>query len=288
MKKSLLFSLPLFITACNHGQQAPESTELNVCSFNIRYDNSNDGLNRWSNRKDAAAGMIRFYDLDVVGTQEVLHHQLQDLMTSLPAYASVGVGREDGLEKGEYSALLYKKDKFDLVSSGNFWLSETPQEAGSKGWDAACERIVTWAALRDKKSDKLFYAFNTHFDHEGQTARSESVALLLNSIDSIAGNHPVFVTGDFNAEPTSSVILGMTDAANPIAVKDSRAQSSVAFGPAWTFHDFGRLPMERREIIDYIFVKNNVAVNRYGIVNAQLDSMYLTDHNPVLVNISLK
>lgn len=288
MRKSLLFSLPFIITSCCTEKNTSGSLDLNVCSFNIRYDNANDGLNRWSNRKEAATDMILYHDLDVVGTQEVLHNQLQDLMAALPAYASVGVGREDGIEKGEYSALLYKKDKFELVASDNFWLSETPRTAGSKGWDAACERIVTWVALRDKKSGKLFYAFNTHFDHEGQTARSESVALLLNSIDSIAGEHPVFVTGDFNAEPLSSVILGMTDKTSAVALKDSRTESPVVFGPAWTFHDYGRLPLERRDIIDYIFLKNEVTANRYGIVNAQLDSLYLTDHNPVVVNLSIK
>ena len=287
MKKLALFALPLLAIGCTSPQQ-PKETNLNVMTFNIRYDNPQDGLNNWNNRKNEVAQTIRFADADVVGTQEVLANQLKDLKSELPEYETVGVGREDGIEKGEYSALFFKSGKYDLLDSGNFWLSENPEAVGEKGWDAACERIVTWAKLKDKESGITFYAFNTHFDHVGRVARQKSVALLLNRINEYAGDAPVIVTGDFNAEPASGVVRDMIDKSNQNAVKDSRSLSPVIAGPGWTFHDFGKLPMERRDIIDYVFVKNSVDVNRYGVIHAQIDSMFISDHNPILVNLTLR
>lgn len=286
MKRLCLFALPLLTLACTPSQ--PQETNLNVMSFNIRYDNPDDSLNAWKNRKDLVAQTIRFMDADVVGTQEVLANQLADLKTRLKEYDAVGVGREDGKEKGEYSALLFRKDKYTLLDSGNFWLSENPEAVGKKGWDAACERIVTWAKLEDNRSKQQFYAFNTHFDHRGRIARQESVALLLNKVQQLAGDLPVVITGDFNAEPASSVVKELIAADNAQAVRDSRTESPVVAGPAWSFHDFGRSPMKGRDIIDYVFVKNGVTVNRYGILNAQVDSVFVSDHNPVFVNVTLK
>jgi len=155
---------------------------INVMTFNIRYDNTGDGQNIWANRRDRAANAIKFYSPDLFGTQETLHNQLEDLKSRLPEYGVIGVGREDGKEKGEYSPVWYKKDRFSLQSSGYFWLSETPDVAGSKGWDGACERIATWAIFKDKYTNNAVFFINTHLDHQGVVARREGVNLLFQKI----------------------------------------------------------------------------------------------------------
>lgn len=286
MKKWTFLVAPLLAVACSGGQQAASMDEpIDVMSFNVRYDNPGDSLNNWRFRKDRVANAIRFYDAEIVGTQEVLHGQLLDLQQRLPEYGVVGVGREDGKEKGEYSALWYKKDRFEVMDSGNFWLSETPEVAGSKGWDGACERIAAWARLKDKATGKVILALNTHLDHVGEVARREGVALVLDRAEALGEGARIVVTGDFNAGPESEVIRQVTDTAQPKHLTDARTVSPIVYGPDWTFHDFGRWPQEKRERIDYVFLGEGWKVTRYGVL-AELDNeAYLSDHNPVLVTI---
>lgn len=286
MKKIAFLSLLILGASCSQVKQqatAPES--INVMSFNIRYDNPEDSLDNWKFRKDRAANAIRFYDVDVLGTQEVLHNQLEDLKQRLPDYEVVGVGREDGKEKGEYSALWYKKGRFDLLDSGNFWLSETPEVSGSKGWDGACERIASWAKLKDKISGKEFFALNTHLDHVGVVARREGISLILDRVNELSEGLPVIVTGDFNSEPDSDVIKHVTDAANPEHLTDARLASPIVYGPAWSFHDFGKIPYQHRPLIDYVFVRNGFEVLRYGVLAETENEAFLSDHAPVLVTV---
>ena len=153
--------------------------------------------------------MIAYYAPDVVGMQEVVKNQLDDLKNRLPQYTALGVGRADGKEAGEYCSLFYKTDRFELIKNGNFGLSETPDTIGVKGWDAACERIVTWAILKDKTSGKKLAAFNTHFDHVGKVARRESAKLLLAKMHELAEGLPVILTGDFNGTVDSEPILSL-------------------------------------------------------------------------------
>ena len=169
-------------------------------TFNIRLKNTGDDKagNGWNIRRDRVAGYIKANHIDVIGMQEVLHPQLEDLLERLPEYDYVGVGRTDGATKGEYSPIFFLKDKYEALEKGNFWLSETPDVAGSKGWDAALERIASYAKLRDKATGKIFMAVNTHFDHVGVTARKESAKLIMQKIQQIVGNRPAVVTGDFN------------------------------------------------------------------------------------------
>ncbi|HIZ33962.1 MAG TPA: endonuclease/exonuclease/phosphatase family protein [Candidatus Bacteroides merdigallinarum] len=288
MKKIYLLILPFLVAACGQGgQQATVQTDdpVNVMSFNVRYDNPDDSLNNWNDRKDRVANAIRFYDADIVGTQEVLHNQMEDLRQRLPGYESIGVGREDGKEAGEYSALWYRKDRFTAKDSGWFWLSETPEVAGSKGWDGACERIATWAKLQDKLTGKELFVLNTHLDHVGVAARREGVKLVLDKIQELGGDLPVILTGDFNAEPESDVIKQVTDTADPKHLTDARTVADLVYGPNWTFHDFGNVPFEHRERIDYIFVKNGLEVLKYGILAETEGYAYLSDHAPVLVSV---
>ena len=288
MKKIYLMLLPFLAAACGQGgQQAATQTDepVNVMTFNVRYDNPDDSLNNWNYRKDRVANAIRFYDADIVGTQEVLHNQMEDLRQRLPGYESIGVGREDGKEAGEYSALWYRADRFTAKESGWFWLSETPEVAGSKGWDGACERIATWAKLQDKLTDKELFVMNTHLDHVGVAARREGVKLVLDKIQELGGDLPVILTGDFNAEPESDVIKQVTDTADPEHLTDARTVADLVYGPNWTFHDFGSIPYEHRERIDYIFVKNGLEVLKYGILAETEGDAYLSDHAPVLVSV---
>lgn len=288
MKKIYLMLLPFLAAACGQGgQQAATQTDepVNVMTFNVRYDNPDDSLNNWNYRKDRVANAIRFYDADIVGTQEVLHNQMEDLRQRLPGYESIGVGREDGKKAGEYSALWYRTDRFTAKESGWFWLSETPEVAGSKGWDGACERIATWAKLQDKLTGKELFVMNTHLDHVGVAARREGVKLVLDKIQELGGDLPVILTGDFNAEPESDVIKQVTDTADPEHLTDARTVADLVYGPNWTFHDFGSIPYEHRERIDYIFVKNGLEVLKYGILAETEGNAYLSDHAPVLISV---
>ncbi|MDR1681734.1 MAG: endonuclease/exonuclease/phosphatase family protein [Prevotellaceae bacterium] len=284
MKKTHYFiSILLLAGLCACTNQQPAT--FKVMTFNVRYDNPDDSLNSWPYRKDAAAEIIREYDVDVLGTQEVLHHQLNDLKDRLPGYDAIGVGRADGKEAGEYSAIFYKQDKFDEELSGWFWLSETPEVAGSKGWDAACERIATWAVLKEKHSHKRLFFINTHLDHVGQTARREGAKLLLDRVAALSDGLPVVITGDFNASPESDVIQQVLTGG---IFFDTRLLATPAPEINGTFHGFGAIPVERRPIIDYIFVTGHVAVNAYTVVPEKREAVYLSDHRPVYVEIEIQ
>ncbi|WP_373758623.1 endonuclease/exonuclease/phosphatase family protein [Bacteroides heparinolyticus] len=286
MKKIVLLLLPFLAASCGQvKKQVAASEPVNVMSFNIRYDNPEDSMNNWKFRKERVANAVRFYDVDIVGMQEVLRNQLEDLRQRLPEYGVVGVGREDGKEKGEYSALWYRKSRFTLLDSGNFWLSETPEVAGSKGWDGACERIASWAKLKDAVSGKEYLALNTHLDHVGVVARREGVNLILEKVNELGGELPVIVTGDFNSEPESDVIKNITDPNNPKHLTDARLASPVVYGPSWTFHDFDKLPYDKRPLIDYVFVRNGLSVLRYGVLAETENESLLSDHAPVLVTV---
>lgn len=277
---SVLVAFVLLVASCS---KQPEA-KVDVMSFNIRLDHVADSLNNWKYRKDVAAQMITYYAPDVVGMQEVLKNQLDDLKNRLPEYTVLGVGRADGKEKGEYCSLFYKTDRFDLVKSGNFGLSEMPDSIGIKGWDAACERIVTWAVLKDKVSGKELAAFNTHFDHIGKVARRESAVLLLAKIREIASDLPVVITGDFNGTVDSDPISVLTEG----GMQNTYSTSDVVYGPAWSFHDFGRIPVEERQLIDFIFVNGQVVANKFRVIADKPDNVYLSDHAPILANLTIR
>lgn len=275
---SLLAAITVFAVSC-----APKA-DLKVMSFNVRYDNPDDSLHGWAYRKYAVARMIACSNADVVGTQEALHNQLLDLEVLLPEYSYVGAGREDGAEKGEFCALLYKTSRFEMLDSGTFWLSENPDATGIKGWDAACERVATWAVLRDKRSRKEVFAINTHLDNTGEVARMESVRLLEEKIKELSDGRAAVLTGDFNVAPGSDVIGRITAG----GMSDSRecAETTMNDTPG-TFHDFGRIPPELRERIDYIFVTPGVKVVSYGVMPDTAGGVFLSDHTPVTAQIEL-
>jgi endonuclease/exonuclease/phosphatase family metal-dependent hydrolase len=283
----VLVALFWILNSCTAKTSTSNSpVHLNLMTFNIRYDNPADSANNWKFRREFAANMINQNDVDVMGTQEVLNTQLTDILALLPHFAYAGVGRKDGQTAGEYSAVFYKKERFELMNSGTFWLSENPGAIGIKGWDAAIERIVTWVILKDRATGREFAFINTHFDHIGQVARRESAKLLLSKVDEIAKGRPVFVSGDLNASPDSEVVQILTDTNTTNHLTNSRSVAASITGPAWTFHGFGSVPVESRTIIDYIFIKNKIAVQQLSVISEMLGKLYLSDHNPILIKAS--
>ncbi len=284
MKNTDLFGLLFFafMLAC---MTTNAQEEIRVMTFNIRLDHAGDGQHNWRFRKEAAAELLSLENVDIVGTQEVLKNQLNDFLSGAPAFASIGVGRFDGDTLGEYSAILYRKARFEVLHSGNFWLSETPDVAGSKGWDAACERIVTWAVMKDLVSNKTFVFMNTHFDHIGHVARKNSAIMLVEKAKQIAGDLPLILTGDFNGNHESDPIQVILKSG---WLHDSGQFTAKKAGPKWSFHDFGRLPIAERELIDFIFVTDGIQVNSYKNIFKEIGKTFYSDHNPILVELVLK
>lgn len=255
-------------------------------TFNIRYDEPRDGINAWPNRKQKVADVIRFHKADLLGVQEALHHQLTELEMALPGFAWCGVGRTDGKQAGEYSAIFYRKSRFKLLDTKTFWLSETPDESGSKSWDAAITRIVTWAKFKDLINGKTFFAFNTHFDHVGQRARVESASLILKKLDAIVGQSPFVLTGDFNVQRENEAYRTLAAGTASVRIADARTISKNGhFGGDSTWNAFKEL--EPGRTIDYIFVRDGVKVFEHGVLSDRWDGLWASDHLPVIAEIAM-
>lgn len=283
MKKSiLLFSIFCMMLT------AEAQNQLNVMTFNIRLNHAGDSLNAWPHRKDMVASQILFHEAHLVGVQEALHMQMEELQQRLPGYKFAGVGRQDGKQGGEYSAIFYDTSRIELLKTETFWLAEQTNIPGLKGWDAAIERVVTWAQFRDKKTNKTFYHFNTHFDHVGKIARKESARLILDKINEIAKDQPVILTGDFNAKPTDEPILVLTDINNPKHVIQSEAISETPhYGPTGTFTGF-QSKETSNEPIDYIFIKNGIKVLKHATLSQTWQGKFSSDHFPVFAVVEIK
>ncbi len=256
--------------------------QMNVVSYNIRFNNPGDGVNAWPNRIEMVTGLLKFHEADIFGLQEALHGQIIDIAERMPGFKWFGTGRDDGKQGGEYSPIFYNAQKYELIESGQFWLSETP-DVPSKGWDAALPRICTWGKFWTRENGRLFFLFNTHFDHIGDTARARSAILIQEMIEKLTAgqNIPVILTGDFNLTPeTLPVVLmkrKMSDAYDITALPP--------YGPVGTFNAFRRNhPLDRR--IDYIFVNERIKIHKYGALTDQWDDRYPSDHLPVLVKLS--
>lgn len=282
MKKTIAWFCILMATLSALSAQDTGATSLRVASFNLRLDTPNDGADAWPNRKEMVKGLIRFHGLDIIGTQEGFKHQLDDIL-ELGNYAYVGAGRDDGKDAGEHSAILYREDRFELLDHGDFWFSETPEEP-SKGWDATCcNRICSWGKFKDNASGAIFFVFNSHYDHQGREARRNSSLMLLERIEQIAGGHPVFATGDFNAVPEDEPIQTLYKSGK---LNDAYlVTQEPPYGTTGTFTAF-RLdaPMENR--IDYIWVTPGITVKRYGVLNDMQYGHFPSDHFPVVVDAS--
>ncbi|MBN1984770.1 MAG: endonuclease/exonuclease/phosphatase family protein [Prolixibacteraceae bacterium] len=277
MKKQLVLIL-LLLPATIFAQQ------MNIISFNIRYNTPNDGENAWPNRIEMVSGLLQFHDADIFGLQEALIGQIEDVKNQLPEYEWFGVGRDDGKEGGEFSPVFYDPAKFILLKHGTFWLSETPEKP-SKGWDAALNRVVTWGKFQSKVTGKQFLFFNTHFDHRGVEARKNSASLIYKKIREMVQdkNLPVILTGDFNLTPDTEPIQLLKK-----YMADSREVSEEPpYGPVGTFQSFNiDAPMENR--IDYVFVYGGVKVLKYAVLTDFRDHRFPSDHLPVFAKVVLK
>ena len=276
------------------GQSAGEGLpELTMMTFNIRYDTASDGDNAWPNRKELVAATIREQKPDVVGLQEALRHQLDELVKALPEYGEIGVGRDDGQTKGEYAAILYRKDRLKLDERGTFWFSEEPDTPGSNAWDQACPRICTWARLLDQQIDRGVYVYNVHLDHVSATGRMQSIRILSRRAQGRTHNDPVVVMGDFNMSEDDVRMQFLVD-------KFAKANSLVevpltctlvdvfrAVHPAatdvGTYHAFRGIKSGKR--IDYIFASSEFKPTAAEIVHAEKDGRYPSDHFPVVGRI---
>lgn len=252
---------------------------VTVASYNIRYDNPHDGVNAWPNRKEQVKALIRFHDFDIFGTQEAMIGQIEGI-AELQQYAWYGKGRDDGQHAGEHCAIFYKKERFELLESGDFWLSETPDKP-TIGWDSRVnKRVCTWARFKDLKAKKEFYFISVHFDNLGAVARRESGKLMVSRIKEIAGNKPVICVGDLNSTPETEQVQNMLT-----ILKDAREISALPpYGPVGTTNSFKfDAPMKHR--IDYIFVSNQISVLKYGALNDSYDQKYPSDHLPIVAKI---
>ena len=272
----------LFLFAAVVALQAQDGS-FRAMTFNIRYDNPDDGVNRWDNRKDWVADLIRHYGPEVFGLQEALDHQIQDLSGCLPEWTWVGVGRDDGKKGGEYNPIFYRKDRWKMLESGTYWLSEEPEVVGKAGWDASLPRIVTWVKLQQLATGRTAYFANTHFDHRGTKARQESALLIIRRLAALLPTDPIVLLGDLNALPGSMPYQLLEGS----MLSDSRFLCQYPpYGPEGTFNGFQLGTYGAR--IDYIFVNDFWKIREYVTIADHLDKRHPSDHFPVLVELSLK
>ena len=276
VKRALFVALLLLGSAARLPAQS-----MRVATYNIRYDNAQDTANAWQQRLPHLTKLIRFQDFDVFGAQEVLYNQLQDMAGKLPGYAHIGVGRDDGKQAGEFSAVFYKTAKYQLLRQGTFWLSPT-STVPSKGWDAALPRICTWGQFKEKSTGFTFYFFNTHFDHVGVEARRESAKLLLAKVREMAGATPTILTGDLNIDQRNE---SYTILATSGVLKDAYQIANVVYAPNGTFNGFDS-KRQTDERIDHIFLSPAFTATRYGILTETYAGGKLpSDHYPVAVEV---
>lgn len=238
-------------------------TTMQVGSFNIRYENRGDSLrgNGWGQRAPVIAQLIRFHDLEIFGTQEGKINALTQLKELLPEYDYIGVGRDDGIHKGEHSAIFYKTETFDLLDHGDFWLSQTP-DVPSVGWDAAMNRICTWGHFKDKASKRDFYYFSLHMDHIGVQARMESAKLVVSKIKEICKGKPVVLVGDFNVDQTNPIYNVFVDSG---VLEDSYEICEIRYALDGTANGFDPNSFTKSRI-DHVFVSPGTRVIRYGVL----------------------
>ncbi len=284
-----------------------DGLELGVMTFNIRYGSANDGVNNWNNRREMVFDIFRNYNPDIVGLQEALDFQIDEIRKANTNYGRIGVGREDGKTEGEYSAILYRLDRFDVDESGTFWFSDTPEVPGSTHWGNACVRICTWARFIDKKSGRAFYAFNLHLDHVSQPSREKSVRLLTERIGQRKHKDPFIVTGDFNAGEDNPAILYMKgevgigkesssiitpgevevgEPENPHPMVDMFRVVHPDAKLVGTFNEFRGI--REGDKIDFIFTTPDVKVLDAKIIYDNTNGRYPSDHFPVTATIEIQ
>jgi endonuclease/exonuclease/phosphatase family metal-dependent hydrolase len=267
---------------------------VRAMTFNIRYGTANDGPDRWENRRHLVFDRVRQSDADVIGLQEALHFQIRQILDTVEGYASIGVGRDDGAYRGEFSNILYRTDRFRPDACGTFWLSDTPTVPGSKSWGNTITRICTWVRLVEKDTGRAFYMFNVHLDHQSQPSREKSAALIARRIaDRAHPNEPIILTGDFNAGEQNPAILYLKGKGpapdgetTPMTLVDSYRVLHPEAETVGTFNGFkGRTDGDK---IDYVFVQPETHVLDTNIDRTNEDGRYPSDHFPVTATVLLR
>ncbi len=279
------FISPAKATAADDGQ-------FRVMSFNMRLATTADGDNAWDFRKETFVEVVKENDPLLLGVQEALWSQMEYLDGALDGYKWVGVGRDDGEKKGEFMSIFYKEDAVELLDSGTFWLSPTPDVPG-KGWDAACCRTVTWCKFRCKKSGKEFVYANTHLDHVGTIARKKGAQLVLERSWELTnhGELPFFVSGDFNVTSESEAYKTITGGTDDIPglIDTNMVAKERDIAQPYTFHNWGRVPADKGAIIDFIFVNDKVNVEKFKINPVKhSNGRFASDHVSVVATLSFK
>lgn len=262
-KLTTLFLITVLVAAISSCGTAHRATTLQVGSYNIRYENRGDSLkgNGWGQRLPIIAQQILFHDLEIFGTQEGKIRQLEGMKALLPGYEYIGVGRDDGKQAGEHSAIFYKTEVFDLLDHGDFWLSPTP-DVPSKGWDAALNRICTWGHFRVKATKQELYYMSLHMDHIGVQARMESAKLVVEKIKEICGDKPVVLTGDFNVDQNNPIYNVFTGSG---ILSDSYEICEIRYALDGTANGFDPNSFTTSRI-DHVFVTPSTRVIRYGVL----------------------
>lgn len=270
----------IFFMLIIHLVQAQAPDIVDIMSYNIRYNNPDDGDNRWDARKPKIQALLPALNPDIIGFQEALFLQVRDLQEILPGYEYVGMGRKDGGVNGEMVPIFFKADRFHVVYQGTFWLSETPEQIGSIGWDAGLPRIATWAVLEDKNNGKELLVVNTHFDHAGAQARQESAALLTKKIPELAKGRPFVLLGDLNTTPEETPYQTLTK-----TWLDAREEAPTVMGPEGTYTGFDSPEPKNR--IDYIIISPLLTINHYSTMTTNMPGSFFSDHLPIKAQVVL-
>jgi endonuclease/exonuclease/phosphatase family metal-dependent hydrolase len=278
----MIFSLLLSLAVAQAPAPQPaQAAPLTVMSFNIRYGTANDGDNHWLKRREQLFALLREQQADVVGLQEALHSQIDEILQAVPGYAYVGVGRTDGRRAGEYAAILYRTSRIQVRRSDTFWFSDTPDAVKSTSWGNQIERICTWAYFEDREGP-AFYMYNVHLDHQSQPSRERSAALLLARISARDPKAPAVVTGDFNAGENNPAAQAM------LAVfRDSFRVLHPDVADAGTFNGF-KPGQTGGDKIDFVFVEPGTEVLEAAIVRTSRNGRYPSDHFPVTARVRLR
>ena len=273
----ILFPLQSFVSAF----------EIDALSFNIRFDTSKDGENAWPKRKEMVGQWVKSESPDVIGLQEALRHQIDDIKKVATAYSEYGVGRDDGKSRGEHCTILYLKKRFSLDKSdcGTFWFSDTPEKIASKSWGNEIPRICTWARFIEKKTEKGFYVYNVHYDHRSQPSRLGASELIIQRISKRKrSNEPIILMGDFNASENNPAIKIFKD--EPLNLVDTFRVVKPDEKMVKTFHGFRGGSFSGGKI-DHVFMLPKMGkVSSAEIVRFNKDKRYLSDHYPVRAKLS--
>lgn len=259
---------------------AIQSADLTVTTFNIRYGTAPDGEDRWELRRGLLLDVLAAQDADVVGLQEALRFQLDEIAAAFPEYEMLGVGRDDGDTLGEYAAILYRRKRFDVSEHGTFWLSPTPEIPGSTGFGNRITRICTWARFVERGGGRAFYVFNVHFDHESQPARERAAELVARRISGRAHPDPVILLGDFNAGEENPAMRYLRER---VPLRDAFRALHPHAVEVGTFHAFRGT--RTGAMIDAILISSEWEVRDAWIDRTDHEGRYPSDHFPVTARL---